>query len=102
MPKRSSVADTAMTIGTSNIAKNDIIVFQIYLGQFIRSSFIFEGSFEELDILNDTRMLLYHKNWTLRDYQPNERNDYEDVSRPIITTYEQKEQLGFFYLKQNN
>ena len=42
-------------------------------------------------------MHLSHKNWTLRDYQPNERNDYEDVSRPRITTYEQKEQLGVFF-----
>ena len=29
--------------------------------------------------MNDTKMHLSHKNWTLRDYQPNERNDYEDV-----------------------
>ena len=69
------------------------------MGHFNRSSCNFEGSFEELDILNDTRMLLYHKNWTLRDYQPNKRNDDEDVSRPRITTYEQKEQLGFFFSK---
>ena len=67
------------------------------MGHFNRSSCNFEGSFEELDILNDTRMLLYHKNWTLRDYQPNERNDYEHVLRPRITTYEQKEQLGVFF-----
>ena len=42
-------------------------------------------------------MLLYHKNWTLRDYQPNERNDYEDVSRPRTTRFEQKEQMGVFF-----
>ena len=42
-------------------------------------------------------MHLSHKNWTLRDHQPNERNDYEDVSRPRFTRYEQKEQLGVFF-----
>ena len=42
-------------------------------------------------------MHLSHKNWTLRDYQPNERNDYEDVSRPRTTRFEQKEQMGVFF-----
>ena len=42
-------------------------------------------------------MHLSRKNWTLRDYQPNKRNDYEDVSKPRITRYEQKEQLGVLF-----
>ena len=85
MPKRSSVANTAMTIGTSNIAENDIIVFQIYLGQFNRSTCNFKDIFEEIEILNDTKKRLSQQNWMLRDHQPVVRIDFEDVSRLKIT-----------------
>ena len=85
MPKRSSVANTAMTIGTSNIAENDIIVFQIYLSQFNRSTCNFKDIFEEIEILNDTKKRLSQQNWMLRDHQPVVRIDFEDVSRLKIT-----------------
>ena len=87
MPKRPRVADTATTIGTSKLEENDISVFQIYLGQFNRFSFIFEVIFEELEIINDTKMHLSHENWNLIDHQPKVRDDYEDVARPKSTRY---------------
>ena len=32
-------------------------------------------------------MQLFHENWTLKDHQPNVRNDYEDILRPETTKY---------------
>ena len=57
MPKRSSIADTATTIGTNKLEENDVIVFQIYLGQFKRSTYNFKNIFEEIEIFNDTKKL---------------------------------------------
>ena len=79
--------DTATTIVTRKLEENDVTVFQIYLGHFNRSSFIFEGSFEELEIINDIKMYFSHENWTLTDHQPKLRDDYEDVSIPKSTRY---------------
>ena len=84
-PKRSSVADTATEIGTFKLEENDVIVFQIYLGQFSRSTCIFKDNFEEIEILNDTKKRLSEQNWVLWDHQPIVRNDFEDVSRLKIT-----------------
>ena len=86
-PKRPKTANTATKFGTIKLEENDVIVFQIYLGQFNRSADIFEGIFEKLEKINDTKMHLSHENWTLIDHQPKVRDDYEDVARPKSTRY---------------
>ena len=73
--------DTATTIETSKLEETYAKVFQIFLGQFNRSTGIFEEIFEELEIRNDTNIHLFHRNWNLRDHQPKVRNDYGDVTR---------------------
>ena len=78
---RPSVADTATTIGTNKLEENDLIFFQIYLGQFNRSTCNFKDIFEEIEILNDTKKRLSQQKWVLGDHQPIVRNDFEDVSR---------------------
>ena len=78
---RPSVADTATTIGTNKLEENDIIVFQIFLGQYKRSTSNFKDFFVEIEILNDTKKRLSQQNWMLRDHQPVVRIDFEDVSR---------------------
>ena len=71
-----------MTIGTTKLEESDVIVLQNILAQSNRSSCIFEGIFEELELINDTKRLLFHENWTLRYHQLEVRNDFEDESRP--------------------
>ena len=72
--------------------KTDVIVVQIYIVQFNRSSCIFEGIFEELEIINDTKMQLSHQNWTLRDHQRIVRTDISILSKWVL----------LFSLEKNN
>ena len=71
-------------LGPANWKKIRKIVFQIYLGQINMSTCIFEDIFEEIWILNDTKLHLSHQNLTLRDHQTKVKNDNEDVSRQKI------------------
>ena len=80
--------------------QNYVIVFQIYLGQFNRSTCNFEEIFEELEIRNDTIMHLSHRNWALRDHQPKVRSDYEEVSRPKITRSLHTQQMVLFFFSK--
>ena len=57
------------------------------LGSIQQILVYFRRYFEELEIINDTRIQLFHENGTLKDHQPNVRNDYEDVLRPETTKY---------------
>ena len=87
MPKRSKVADTATTIGTNKLEENAVIFFQIFLGQYKRSTSNFKDFFVEIEIFNDTKKRLSQQNWIFRGHQLKVRNDFDDVSRLNLTRY---------------